>query len=172
MCCSPDNAAFRLQRGKKMSFFWSATIMGLPDGPDRGLSSHWSNNDKKKKPKFAAEKKLEKYVVLIQSCHSLSAVLSCQKYSNFLLKPLEYEHTSNTGTTTAAFTVLSKSQHIVRNDTGHTKRCESFEENQSPVWTVSPRSICRVGQDLILTSKVTTLPLRSTVSIRCRSAER
>jgi hypothetical protein len=32
MCCSPDNAAFRLERGKKMSFFWSAAIMGLPDG--------------------------------------------------------------------------------------------------------------------------------------------
>lgn len=34
--------------------------MGLPDGPDRGLSSHWTS-DKKKKPKFPAEKNLIKY---------------------------------------------------------------------------------------------------------------
>lgn len=58
MCCSPDNAAFRMSRRADLSFFWSATIMGLPDAPDRGRSHA---RDEETKPTFPEESKLKKF---------------------------------------------------------------------------------------------------------------
>eukprot|EP00939_MAST-03C_sp_MAST-3C-sp1_P004166 g4166.t1 len=57
MCCSPDNAAFRLDRKKPLAFFWSAAIMGLPDPPARG----GMRGGLKAKPTFSKEKELVKY---------------------------------------------------------------------------------------------------------------